>query len=46
MSARVDKATLLVVDDVPGNLLLISELLRPHYHLRVAPSGKRALQIA
>lgn len=46
MSTNTGKATLLVVDDVPGNLLLLSELLRPHYQLRVASGGEKALQIA
>ncbi|WP_137971729.1 two-component system response regulator [Pseudomonas sp. F(2018)] len=46
MNGNERKATLLVVDDVPENLLLMSELLRPHYHLRVASGGEKALQIA
>ncbi|QKE62794.1 two-component system response regulator [Aquipseudomonas campi] len=46
MSISERKATLLVVDDVPANLHLMSELLRPHYQLRVAASGDKALQIA
>ena len=46
MNINERKATLLVVDDVPENLLLMSELLRPHYHLRVASGGEKALQIA
>jgi len=46
MNSNERKATLLVVDDVPENLLLMSELLRPHYHLRVASGGEKALQIA
>jgi len=46
MNTNERKATLLVVDDVPENLLLMSELLRPHYHLRVASGGEKALQIA
>ena len=37
------KATLLVVDDTPANLTLISELLVEHYHVRVATSGEIAL---
>jgi len=36
----------LVVDDTPQNLQLISDLLAPRYRVRVAPSGDRALQIA
>ncbi|MET1080190.1 MAG: two-component system response regulator [Pseudomonas sp.] len=46
MTINERKATLLVVDDVPENLLLMSQLLRPHYHLRVASSGEKALEIA
>jgi putative two-component system response regulator len=46
MSMNERKATLLVVDDVPANLHLMSELLRPHYQLRVASGGEKALQIA
>ncbi len=40
------RPTVLVVDDTPQNLNLISELLTPRYKVRVAPSGARALQIA
>lgn len=40
------RPTVLVVDDTPQNLSLISELLAPRYRVRVAPSGARALQIA
>jgi putative two-component system response regulator len=40
------KATLLVVDDSPENLTVLSELLRPHYHVRAALSGEKALRIA
>ncbi|WP_394561946.1 HD domain-containing phosphohydrolase [Aquipseudomonas alcaligenes] len=46
MSTNERKATLLVVDDVSANLHLMSELLRPHYQLRVASSGAKALQLA
>ena len=38
--------TILIVDDAPENLLLLSELLLPHYRVRAANSGRRALQIA
>ena len=41
-----DAATILVVDDVPQNLLLLGELLQPHYHVRAANSGERALRVA
>jgi putative two-component system response regulator len=38
--------TLLVVDDQPENLAILSDLLEPHYRVRAATSGQRALQIA
>jgi len=38
--------TLLVVDDTPENLVVLGELLQPHYRVRVANSGARALQVA
>jgi putative two-component system response regulator len=38
--------TILIVDDTPENLLLLSELLQPYYRVRAASSGARALQIA
>ncbi|MDD2179895.1 response regulator [Acidovorax sp. D2M1] len=44
-----DKAllkTVLVVDDIRENLTVIGQLLRPHYQVRVANSGQRALQVA
>ena len=39
------KCTVLVVDDTPGNLSLMSVLLRPDYKVKLAPTGERALQI-
>jgi putative two-component system response regulator len=39
-------ATILIVDDVPQNLLLLGELLQPHFHVRAANSGERALRVA
>ncbi len=38
--------TVLVVDDTPDNLSLMSELLRDLYRVKVANSGERALKIA
>src|SRR3954464_5293573 len=47
MSAAVPgRRTVLVVDDTPENLSLMSGLLRSDYLVKVAPSGARALQIA
>lgn len=40
------KATLLVVDDTPANLALMSDLLKDSYKVKVATGGARALEIA
>ena len=40
------QATILVVDDAPDNLALISELLMNEYEVKVANSGEKALRIA
>ncbi|WP_200223964.1 response regulator [Rhodoferax fermentans] len=40
------KATVLVVDDTPDNLSLVSGLLRDDYIVRVANNGEKALRIA
>ena len=49
MPGRDDEAkrpsTVLVVDDTKENLTVIGMLLRPFYHVRVANSGMRALEI-
>lgn len=41
-----EKPTLLVVDDTPDNLSLMSGLLRGDYKVKLAHNGERALQIA
>jgi putative two-component system response regulator len=38
-------ATLLVVDDTPDNLLLMNDLLKDHYRVKVANSGEKALRL-
>ena len=38
--------TVLVVDDTPDNLVLMAELLKGRYRVKVAPNGERALKIA
>ena len=40
------KPTILVVDDTPDNLALMSELLRDRYSVKLAKSGEKALQLA
>ena len=41
-----ERATLLVVDDMPENLTLMSSLLKDDYKVKVANCGKKALKIA
>lgn len=37
--------TVLLVDDAPDNLMLLSELLKPEYRIRLAANGAKALEI-
>lgn len=39
----MEKETILIVDDTPDNLAILGELLMPHYQVRVANSGAKAL---
>jgi len=38
------RPTVLIVDDTPQNLTVLGETLRPHYRVRAAISGERALR--
>jgi putative two-component system response regulator len=40
------KQTVLVVDDTPENIDIMTEVLNPHYRTRVAINGEKALKIA
>ena len=40
-----DQVTVLIVDDTTENLTVLGQILRPYYHVRVANSGARALQV-
>jgi class 3 adenylate cyclase/CheY-like chemotaxis protein len=40
-----ERATVLVVDDTPDNLMLMSELLKGEFKVRVANNGEKALEI-
>ena len=42
----IEKHTVLVVDDTPDNLALMSGLLKSTYRVKLASSGARALQIS
>lgn len=42
----IKKATILVVDDTPDNLVMMSNLLKDDYKVRIAGGGEKALKIA
>lgn len=44
-AANVDRATVLVVDDTPENLQLMTEIMKQDYRVKVANSGDTALAI-
>ena len=46
MSETAAKQTVLIVDDIPDNLTVLSEVLRGEYRVRAANSGQKALDIA
>lgn len=41
-----EKATILIVDDSPANLSLLSDVLKPEYRTQAAVSGEKALKLA
>ena len=41
-----ERPTVLVVDDTPANLSLLSNLLKDHYRIKVANNGPKALALA
>ena len=45
-TAAADRATILIVDDTPDNIMLLSRLLKDKYNTKVATGGTLALQIA
>ncbi|MCD6258799.1 MAG: two-component system response regulator [Helicobacteraceae bacterium] len=44
MEAQSKKAVILIVDDTADNLLLLSDILKPDYSVKVANSGIKALE--
>jgi putative two-component system response regulator len=42
----IARSTLVVVDDSPDNLSLLTALLRPHYNVLAATTGESALRVA
>lgn len=45
-STHMEKPTVLVVDDTPDNLTLMSGLLKDKYKVKIANNGERALKVA
>ncbi len=43
---RVKKSTVLIVDDIPTNIEVLAGVLKDDYAIKVAISGKKALEIA
>lgn len=41
-----ERPTILVVDDTPANLTLLSNLLKEQYHIKVANNGLKAIELA
>ena len=41
-----EQPSILGIDDTPGNLSLLNQLLREHYRVRLANSGPRGLELA
>ena len=43
---NTDKATILIIDDTPANISLMSGLLQDQYKIKAATTGKKGLEIA
>lgn len=41
-----DRRRILLVDDMPSNIKILNDLLRPHYNISVATNGPAALKVA
>lgn len=46
IAERVKKSTVLIVDDIPTNIEVLAGVLKDEYAIKVAISGKKALEIA
>lgn len=46
MPDPVSRPTILIVDDMPANLILLTNLLKDQYRIKVASSAARALELA
>jgi len=46
MTETASRQIILIVDDAAANIAVLAEILKPHYQVRVAKDGARALKIA
>ena len=46
MTESLKKQTVLLVDDTPENIEILNDILSPHYKIRFATNGEKALQTA
>jgi len=46
MKKDTPKRTILIVDDIPENIDILSELLRTDYNIKIATSGEKGIDIA
>ena len=46
LTTNKERATILIVDDTPDNIMLLSRLLKDKYNTKVANNGGTALRIA
>ena len=42
---KTDKATILIIDDTPANISLMSGLLQDQYKIKAATTGKRVWKL-
>ncbi len=45
MTGKVEKPTILIVDDVPGNIKTLAEILGDEYRIVMTTTGHRALEM-
>ncbi len=46
MNSKAEKYTILIVDDMPINLQVLSDFLKSDYHIKVATAGAKTIEIA
>ena len=46
MNVEITQQTILIVDDMPINIQVLARLFKAEYHIKIATSGEKALEIA